>query len=80
MHWVASATVVVLPAAAACACPMCKDGTTTANETAASDPSTPPAQAAAAPLDFNASVYVMLGVVTVVAATAGRAMVKAVRG
>ena len=65
---------VVLAAAPARACPMCRDSVA-ANTTAAGT-----TEAAAAPLDFNASVYVMLGVVAVVATAAGRAMVKAVRG
>ncbi len=52
------------------ACPMCKDGTAV---DAAAQPDT-------AGLDFNASVYAMLGVVAVVGGAAGRAMVKAVRG
>ncbi len=53
------------------ACPMCKDGT-------AVDAAAQPAETAG--LDFNTSIYVMLGVVAVVGGAAGRAMVKAVRG
>ena len=72
-----AAFTVLLTVGSARACPMCKDGTPVDDRSAATRPA---AQQASAGLDFNASVYVMLGVVTAVAATAGRAMVKAVRG
>ena len=70
-HCVTCALGLAWMAAPARACPMCRDS-------AAVDPTAAPAEAAA--LDFNTSVYVMLGVVAVVGGTVGRAMVKAVRG
>ncbi len=57
------------------ACPMCKDG---AAMPAQQPKTAAPAEAAA--LDFNTSIYVMLGVVGTVGATVGRVMFKAVRG
>ena len=73
-HGAALGLVIVLCVAPlAAACPMCKDGVATSPL-----PTTAPAEAAA--LDFNTSIYVMLGVVAAVGATVGRAMVKAVRG
>ena len=69
-------STVLMIAAPAAACPMCRDGTVVN----AAAPTTAPAVAEAASLDFNTSVYAMLGVVAVVAAATGRAMVKAVRG
>ncbi len=67
----AAATLALAVAApAARACPMCKDGA----------PVDASAQPDAAGLDFNTSIYVMLGVIAVVGGGVGRAMVKAVRG
>ena len=77
MRWlagVAVAMIVALPSARAC--PMCKDGGPVASTPL--DPAD--SQQAAVGLDFNTSVYAMLGVVAVVAAATGRAMLKAVRG
>ena len=73
MHWVAWAGVLWL-APAALACPLCKDGV------AVDARPTADVATAAAAVDFNPSIYVMLGTVAVVATAAGRAMVKAVRG
>ena len=74
-HVLLFAACVTAAVPAARACPMCKDGVAVATS-----PGATAAPAEAAAVDFNTSIYVMLGVVAVVATAAGRAMVKAVRG
>ena len=68
------AVAVLCFTASARACPMCRDSAP------ANTATTQPAPGASAGLDFNASIYAMLGVVAVVGTGVGRAMVKAVRG
>jgi hypothetical protein len=74
---IAATALLLLATSAARACPMCKDGAPVdAHPTAAAADAPAPA---AASLDFNGSIYVMLGVMAVVGTAVGRAMVKATR-